>query len=109
MLAFTLRISLHWAVFGEKPMGAAVRFVISTAIVAATLAVGLFVRNVGVVFGFAGALAQSMLCLIMPAGCTLKLRGQFLTQWERVLCYLIIVFGVFIAVLGVISNINESV
>jgi uncharacterized membrane protein len=106
---FPLRVSIHFFAFGETGKEATLRqHVVETLIpFSVSLAVALVVTDVGILFSFVGALTRASMFCIFPATSVLRSRklAPHLTTWERIGCWLLLVLGAAVTVLGVFASV----
>ena len=79
-------------------------------IVGASLAVGLLVDDVSVVFGFVGAVGSATLSLTLPALAAIasKRYRPKRTRFTLVTSWLVVVYGVVLTVMGMVTTTQKA-
>ena len=101
---FPLRVTLHYALFRERPT-TVVQHVLETVLpFAVALGIALVVTNVSVLFSFVGAVARTSISFLYPAAILLRSSAP-VSGVDKALCWVVIVFGSVITVLGLAATI----
>ncbi|KAG5676862.1 hypothetical protein PVAND_006669 [Polypedilum vanderplanki] len=73
-------------------------------IIISTMIIGILIPNVEVIIGFVGSTIGTLICVIFPSFCFIKIMQR--NTSEKVIAQLIIIIGFVIMILGTYSNLN---
>jgi sodium-coupled neutral amino acid transporter 10 len=75
-------------------------------IIVITMIVGILVPNVEVIIGFVGSTIGTLICIIFPATCFVKIMQR--NTSEKIVAQILIVVGFVVMILGTYSNLNAQ-
>jgi hypothetical protein len=107
MSNYPLRVTLHYLYRGETVATPQEHVLETLGPFVIALAVGLFVRDVGFLFSFTGAIARTAIVFLYPCALAWKCDTSALTRWEVVQVVALGCLGVLVMILGVWSSIRS--
>ena len=109
LVNFTCRVAQGNLIWRDHQVKTWRGYVLSTANFTIAVIISLFVNDLALILGIVGSLATSTMTLILPAlifyRISIKVKFAKTSKWELRACIVLIVFGVAIAILGLITTI----
>ena len=111
LTAFPLALGFEEIVAPIIPNDAVMEFVSSVIklfLVASSLGVAIFVPSFSMLCSLVGLICTMVVSVIFPAAAHLKMFGDQLPWWEKLIDYLFIICGTFMAIVGTISSTGSA-
>ena len=107
LTAFPLALGFEEIIAPIIPNDGVMEFVssiIKLLLIGSSLAVAIFVPSFSVLCSLVGLICTMMVSVIFPAAAHLKMFGPHLPLWEKMLDWIFIILGTFMAIIGAIST-----
>jgi len=109
LTAFPLALGLEEIVAPVIPNDRVMEFVsslIKLLLIGSSLAVAIFVPSFSILCSLVGLICTMIVSVIFPAAAHLKMFGSHISLWEKLLDWLFILAGLFMAVIGTIQSLD---